>query len=208
MDSPWRTLAFNEAVIWTLYHFKSLNGNVKRWRERKKLGRCNFHFCEPLCDWKPNILFSSLERERERKFYFIARASTTLGRSSLAVESTSESRKRFCRSCGTCRQRRRLEGNSPIMSQPQFCEKHSNFAKRHKRELRKEKKINCQCFCLPQPDWVRKWANPGLYFVLILPFSKKYCNFYNQVMWKIFIEYLEPGYKLTTSCFWVSSFNH
>ena len=100
------------------------------------------------------FIFFFGKRERERKFYFIARASTTLGRSSLAVESTSESRKRFCRSCGTCRQRRRLEGNSPIMSQPQFCEKHSNsnFAKRHKRELRKEKKINCQCFCLPQVE--------------------------------------------------------
>ena len=62
-----------------------------------------------------------------------------------------------------------------------------------------------------QTFFLKKRANPGLFFVYFRSFSNKhYYNFYNRLMWKnvMSIQYMAPGFEPTTFATWVSSQNH
>ena len=57
-------------------------------------------------------------------------------------------------------------------------------------------------------DHFQKWAMPSLSFVYFWSFSKKRYNFYNNIMWKMSIQYPAQGFEPMTSWTRVSSHNH
>ena len=54
--------------------------------------------------------------------------------------------------------------------------------------------------------FLKKWANPGLFFVYFRSFQTN--NFYNKYMWKMSIQYMVPRFEPTTFGTQVSSHNH
>ena len=53
-----------------------------------------------------------------------------------------------------------------------------------------------------------KWAILGLFFVYLLSFQANITFFTTNIWGKMSIQYLVPGFELTTFKLWVSSFNH
>ena len=56
--------------------------------------------------------------------------------------------------------------------------------------------------------FLKKWAILGLFIVYFQPFQTNITTFYSNIMWKMSIQYLVPGFEPTASWTWASSHNH
>ena len=63
-------------------------------------------------------------------------------------------------------------------------------------------------FWLAEPIFLKKWSNPGLFFVYFWSFQTNIPNFYNKYMWKFFPSSIRCRDSNLTFGTWVSSHNH